>query len=483
MVDRDTSVDTALDQLRSPGRPLPWTAPDQIRERGRGRRRRATVLRSTVATVVAATVTVTVVVVTRPERQHGSTHTAEPIATNLQVRDRAGSAVELAATDGTGPAAPNSSAGAVTAGAEVDFALKLLRKLQGKRSNNVLVSPSSLSTALAMLNYGARGRTQRQIAALLGPPGSSARSIASGWSTIVAAWAKAAAAEKIALTSANSVWLQRNAPLVASFTDALAAYFNSGVWQVDFAGDPDKAARDLNAWVSRETHGKIPSLVTSQQVEGLLLVLVNAVYFKADWAAPFGDTLKARFTTAAGHAETVDMMSDGIATATLATPGVQAAQLPYRGGRFAALLIQPRHASLNSYVNSLSASDLAGLVRQLRPNPMAVSMPQLDMKANNDLKPALRALGMRDAFEEGHANLLGLSPLADYVAFVIQKATLAVTPRGTTATAATAIGVAVTSAHVGSKNMRFDHPFLFLIRDVQTGAILFSAQINDPLAH
>jgi serpin B len=479
--DSDTKVVAALEALRSPGRPLPWPEPEQLRRRGRRRRRRVTAVRSAVAFGLAAAVTVTIVAVSRPEHRP---YAEPPLAAGLQVRDRSGSAVELAALNR--PAPRNPAAEAVTARAEADFTLKLLGKLQGNPAKNVLVSPSSLSNALAMLNYGARGETQRQIAALLGPAGSSAQSIAQGWSTLVADWATAAAANKIALSTANGVWLQRKLPLVASFSAALAEYFDSGVWQVDFDRNPVQAAHDLDAWVSRETHGKIPELLTADEVQAMLLVLVNAVYFKADWATPLPETSEGPFTTATGQVKSVPTMATGAGIASVTDDQVQAAQLPYRGGRFAALLIQPKHTSLAGYVASLTPDKLtgliAGLTNRLRPNSGGLSMPQLNVASTMDLKPILQALGMTQAFSETEADLTGLTPRGGYVAFVKQKATLAVTPKGTTATAATAIGVSDAAANVQPK-LAFDHPFLFVIRDTHTGAILFSAEINDPLAH
>jgi serpin B len=478
MTDHDDGETDLLDGLRAPANPPAWPDPGQLRRRGRARRRRTTMLRSSGgAALVAAAVTVAVVA--QPADHHRAS-TPEAIATNLQVGDRQGNAVELVAANRT-LSKPNGSAEASIANAEVDFAVRLLRQIQPDKSTNVVVSPSSLSTALAMLNYGARGRTQEQIAALLGPTGSSAATTAEGWSTLVADWAKAAARDKITLASANSVWLQRNSVLTRSFTDALATYFDSGVWQVDFRADPASAARDLNAWVSRATHGKIPELVTEDEVHGLLLVLVNAVYFNADWAQPFNArTDPAPFTTGAGVSKEVATMSNYADLPTLSNDDVNAAQLPYRGGRFAALLIEPKKTTLADYVNGLSRGAISDLVGQLRPNGIGVSMPVLSVASTTDLKPALKALGMKAAFDGSRADLRGLSPAAGYVAWVKQKATLGVTTSGTTATAATAIGVTEVSGGLHSATVTFDHPFLFIIRDVQTGTILFSAEINDP---
>jgi serpin B len=478
MTDHDDDGTDLLRTLRAPANPPAWADPEQLRRRGRARRRRTTVLRSSAgAAVVAAAVTVAVVAV--PADHHPRPH--EAIATNLQVGDRQGNAVELVAANRT-LSPPNGSARTSIADAEVDFAVKLLRQIQPKASANCVVSPSSLSIALAMLNYGARGRTQDQIAALLAPKGTSAATIAAGWSTLVADWAKAAARDKVTLASANSVWLQRNAVLTQAFTDALASYFDSGVWQVDFQADPAGAARDLNAWVSRATHGKVRDLVTKDEVDGLLLVLVNAVYFNAHWLHPF-DTVTdpAPFTTGTGASKQVITMTNRADLPTLSNDEVNAAQLAYRGGRFAALLLEPKKTSLANYVNGLSRAGIADVVGQLRPHGIGVLMPVLSIASTTDLKPALKALGVKDAFSSTAADLQGLSSAADYVAWVKQKATLGVTTTGTTAIAATAIGVVpVSTGPMQPASVKFDHPFLFIIRDVQTGAIVFSAEINDP---
>jgi serpin B len=205
------------------------------------------------------------------------------------------------------------------------------------------------------------------------------------------------------------------------------------------------------------------------------------VYFNADWAQPFNArTDPAPFTTGTGVSKEVATMSNHADLPTLSNDDVNAAQLPYRGGRFAALLIEPKKTTLADYVNGLSRGAIADLVGQLRPNGIGVSMPVLSIASTTDLKPALKALGMKDAFDGSRADLRGLSPAAGYVAWVKQKATLGVTTSGTTATAATAIGVTAAAGGLNSASVTFDHPFLFIIRDVQTGTILFSAEINDP---
>lgn len=478
--------DEKLAALRAPDRPIPWADAATIRRRGLVRRRRRLALRTVGVGVVVAASVVAVSVAVQSDGDNGRRPVAKPeaIATALRVGDRSGGAVELVADNGTKPAAPDNSAEEAVARREADFSIDLLRHLQTSTSANVLVSPASLAEALAMLDYGARGRTQDQISALLGPKGADADLIAHGWSTLVADWAKTAAADRITLSSANSVWLQKGTPLVASFSDALARYFASGVWQVDFAADPSAAVDSLNEWVSRQTHGKIPHLLTQEEVQGLLLVLVNAVYFNADWTAPFIDPTPVHFTTGSGVVKSVDGMQRSANTAVYSDDAVDVAQVLYGSGRFAALLIEPHKQSLRQYVDGLSPDGLTAVADKVRFAQTDLAMPKLSLTSTMELSDQLHSLGMSDAFDPVKADLTGISPGGGYVSFVKQMATLDITPKGTVATAATAIGVSPTSAQIPAvRKMIFDHPFLFLIRDTNTGAILFSAEVNDPTAH
>ena len=157
--------------------------------------------------------------------------------------------------------------------------------------------------------------------------------------------------------------------------------------------------------------------------------------------------------------------------------------MPYQGGRLAALVIMPTSGSVSGLSASLSQPVLANLVSELSPAMLDLTMPSLSLTASHDdLIPTLEGLGINDAFDPNSADFSAMSPVPLFVTAVAQKDTLDVTPWGTEATAATGIGVDPTDARAATMSMSIDHPYLFLIRDMHTGAILFEAQVVDPTA-
>jgi len=163
------------------------------------------------------------------------------------------------------------------------------------------------------------------------------------------------------------------------------------------------------------------------------------------------------------------------------TPGYSAVELPYSWGRLAALVVMPAGEALGSYVAGLTTTRLASVVRRLKKNPVFVDLPRFTLRTSGELSQVLQAMGMHDAFQ--NADLSGMLPGVTGLAVqqVVQRAYLHVTAWGTEAAAATGIGVGV-SATTSKVRVVFDHPFLFLVRDTKTGAILFAAEVQNPAA-
>jgi serpin B len=207
------------------------------------------------------------------------------------------------------------------------------------------------------------------------------------------------------------------------------------------------------------------------------------VYFKAAWEQPFAPaTADGTFHLPGGTTSSVPFMhtpAGGPLDVPVSTAsGLDVVQLPYVGGRMAALVIMPTAELLSTLTGSLTATGLDRIVSNMKPTSLDLTMPTLSLSDSHELIPTLQNRGMRDAFASD-ADLSGVSPAPLVVTDVVQKATLDVTPWGTEATAATGIGVA-TSARPASIALTIDHPFLFLIRDTHTGAVLFESMVNSP---
>lgn len=394
--------------------------------------------------------------------------------------ERIGAAVQLVAD--VRPAVPQAAAAGPVAAAEQRFTLALLRRLGGG-GTNLTVSPSSLAIALTMLANGATGQTRQQIAHALQAGSLSMQHQNAGWRALTAQWSQAAQTDHFALHSANAVWAQHGFPVRRSYLNALGKYFATGLWRVDFAGHNAAALKAIDDWTKQQTNGKITKLFDQLDTR-TVLVLANAVYFKAKWATTFDkhSTAKGPFTTGSGSTVQVAMMHNAELSAPAArTSSYQAVELPYKGNRFAALAIMPTSGSLPTFVDSLTPSRLAGIVSALQQQPVDLSMPRFTTTSTLDLPTTLQALGMRDAF--GAADFSAMSPVARklglHVQQVVQRDYLSVTEEGTEAAAATGITI-IPSASVQAVPIQFDHPFLFLIRDVKTGAVLFASEVNDP---
>lgn len=385
--------------------------------------------------------------------------------------------VQLVADTAPITTATQSAVDAVAA-AEQRLSLALLRQVGD--GSNVTVSPASLYLALGMLRNGARGTTADEISQALQSEGLPVDEQNAGLAALTHDLAAAAAHDGIDLASANSLWQQRGFPVKKAFLAALAAYYQSGVWQVDFAQHMSDALHAIDVWTSDKTHGKITKLFDSLD-PSTVLVLANAVYFRADWQTVFDktETTPGVFTTTSGKRVTAQFMSGGAGLTAVATDGYQAVQLPYRGGRFAALAIMPTSGSLSEFVASLTPGRIESIAGETAPG-VTVAIPRFTTTSTLELNRVLQAMGMRQAFS-ADADFSGLSNEATAVDQVIQRDYLAVGEYGTTAAAATGVSMVPLSLPAGPQ-VQLDHPFLFLVRDTQTGAILFASEITDPSA-
>jgi serpin B len=379
---------------------------------------------------------------------------------------------------------------AVTA-AEQAFSLRFLQELQ--RSNgasaattNQVVSPSSLAEALSMLELGAKGQTESQIASVLGTAGLSPTAQAAGWNALDADLAaESTGSASLILQQANALWSQEGLTLVPAFMRELRQAYGAGLWQVNFETAAATAA--INAWASQQTHGKINQLFPPGPLGSTVsLILADAIYFKGAWQYPFDPTMSpANFTTATGTTVRPQFMFTSNEQVTplpwADTPAYSAVELPYKGGRFSALVVMPKSGGLAAMIGKLDPAGLNSIVASLHTSQVSVQMPTFQFSTGLELSSVLQSMGMKAAFGSG-ADLTGISTkVALQVQSVIQKAFLHVSTAGTEAAAVTAIAIG-SSAILVKKLLVFNHPFLFLIRDNRTGAILFASSVVNPIA-
>jgi serpin B len=400
----------------------------------------------------------------------------------VAVGDRLGDGVARVSA-ATSTSVGDTAAVGPVATAEQSLSLAMLRQLQKHAGpGNLSVSPASLAVALAMLQNGAAGTTLAQIQTVLHSSGLTTAQQNAGWAALTAAWDKAAADGHITLDSANSVFLQRGFPVQPAFLAALKSAYDAGTWQVDFGQNLAGAIDTINTWTAQQTHGKITKLFEDGQLDdSTVAVLANAVYFHAAWSQPFDphESNPGVFHGPSGQSRPTFMTQASGTLPWAVGDGYQAVQLPYTGGRFAALAVMPTTGSLSRFVAGLTPDRLAGIAAALHTGaPVKVALPRFTTTSSTNLAGALGALGMPEAFTS-RADFSALSPQPTQIQAVQQRVYLAVGEKGTEAAAVTGIGMQATSAF-GGDSLRFDHPFLFMVRDTTTGAILFASLVQNP---
>lgn len=343
-------------------------------------------------------------------------------------------------------------------------------------SPNVSTSSFSLFVALAMLENGARGSTAARIAKALQASGLDMTTQDVGLAHLIANLSQQASDNKITLETANSLWQQQGFAIKPEFLSTLATYFHTGVWQTDFMGHTAQAVAAIDAWTSQNTHGKITKLFDSLD-PSTLLVLANALYFHAAWQTPFdpSETAPEEFTTSADKQVTANFMNGE--SLGVKTGQYEAAVLPYQGDQFEAVALMPTSGSLATFIAGLTGSALTDMASAADKGQTAqIELPKFTTTASMNMKPVLAALGMQFA---GDFTGIADDPTLQ-VDQVRQRVYLGVGEAGTTAAAATGVSMVGSSAELFPLTLRFDHPFLFLIRDKVSGAILFASEINNP---
>jgi serpin B len=367
------------------------------------------------------------------------------------------------------------------------FAQDLYAQLQQQAPGNLAFSPLSISTALAMTYAGAGGQTAAQMAAALHFPLGQA-AISQDFGTLLGDLNTAGQAGGFQLSAADALWAQSGFPLNSQFLNLVQSNYGGGPNQVDFINDTEAARQTINTWVANQTNQKIQNLIPQGDLDPLTrLVLTNAVYFKGQWAQPFdpAQTYNAPFTLASGDQITAPTMHNTGSYSYMESDGYQVLELPYVGDRLSMVLLLPdQDAGPSGMDASQIPADLNAWLSGLSPCDVAVSLPKFAVSSSFSLAGPLEALGMTDAFNPDLADFSGITNAAPLdISSVVHQAVVEVDETGTEAAAAT--GVVVQSCGIVESpeppvQFNADHPFQFLIRDNQSGAILFMGQVMNP---
>ena len=416
------------------------------------------------------------------------------LALVLTITAACGPAVTTPAEDGIGlavadvprdPTLPQDAAAA--AGAINAIGLDLYRRVAGA-ADNVVVSPASIALALAMARAGAAGTTADEMDAVLYDVAADAnaaclnaldRALATRSGTFADATGERL---DVTLRIANAPFAQADLTLRPTYLEALAARFGAGLRLVDYIRDTETARRLINGWVDERTEHRIPELL----VRGVItpdtrLTLVNAIYLKAPWLTPFElqATVPGAFARVDGTTVEVPMMTQTAALRYAEGDDWRAVELPYVGGSLAMTVIVPADAA--AFEADLDAVGLATIAGTLDERQVSLTMPRFGIETRAQLAGLLGGLGMPTAFDPDRADFGGITDEERlFISEVVHQANIDVDEEGTEAAAATAVVMRATSAPIDIVTLRVDRPFLFALRDVPTGAVLFLGRVADP---
>jgi serpin B len=358
-----------------------------------------------------------------------------------------------------------------------------LHSVLREQPGNLFYSPLSIEAVLGMLYAGSDGDTATQIGQVLDVV-DDPQDLHRGLGDLLADLAGARKNRGYTLSLANRLWAADGLDSSPDFIETTRELYDAPMELADY-GDPERVREDINAWVDDRTEGKIDELLKKGQLTSLtVMAVVNAIYFKADWAKAFDPKLTQRqpFYRADGTDVQAQMMTLPKTKLRISFDAQGTfLELPYRGDDVSFLAYVPAVPSdLEKFEASLEPSTLSRLVQTLNSVESMVWMPRFSLRSRIDLIPILRALGVVDLFDASLANLSKIDAARGlYVDPFVHEATVQVDERGTVAAAATAAGVTEKSA-LGI--VALDHPFLFFIRDNLTGAILFIGRVADPTA-
>ena len=371
--------------------------------------------------------------------------------------------------------------------ANATFALNLLKTLGEDSSRNVLFSPISVSSALAMVFMGAKGTTASQMAQALSLDkcsGKGGRDVHQGFQSLLTETNKTGT--QYVLRTANRLFGEKTFDILASFKDSCRKFYEAEMEELDFKGATEQSRQHINAWVAKKTEDKITELLSSGSVNSNTpLVLVNAIYFKGNWEKQFNkeDTQEMPFNVTKDVVKPVQMMfkKSTFKMTYVEEISTNILLLPYVGNELNMIIMLPdEHIELSMVEKEITYKKFIEWTRldKMEEEEVEVFLPKFKLEENYDMKDVLCRLGMTDAFEEGMADFSGIASKEGlFLSKVIHKSFVEVNEEGTEAAAATA-------ANIGFRCMVpyfcANHPFLFFIQHSRTSGIVFCGRFSSP---
>lgn len=366
------------------------------------------------------------------------------------------------------------------------FAFDIYNSLRSE-NGNLILSPYSISLALAMTYAGARGETEAQMTQTL--HFTPQDKLHPSFNTLDLALEKEPInldkdKEPMQLNIANAVWAEKTFSFLPEFLDTIAINYGAGVNLADFKNEPNQERTTINNWVSDQTEDKINDLLPDGSITtDTRMVLVNAIYFKADWLDQFdaNHTGDYPFNLLDGTQVNIPMMGQGMYIPYTQGEGYTAVELPYAGDTAAMDIIVPDVGKFEDIESALTGDMFNTIIGNMSQTSLMLSLPKFKFESSFGLSYTLDQLGMVDAFNANTADFSGMTGNKDlFIGNVIHKAFVAVDEEGTEAAAATAVIMEAAGAPMWDVSLLVDRPFIFIIRDKVNGQILFIGRVLNP---
>jgi serpin B len=365
--------------------------------------------------------------------------------------------------------------------ADNQFGFEIFKKVNASLSEpkNIMISPMSISLALAMVYNGTSGETRTQMEKMLHKSGLTPDDINQSYKDLVAALSSRD--PKVELEISNAIFYRNTFSVKNDFVTTNQNYYQAEVAGLDFTKTAETLNK-VNGWVSTKTKGKINEIIGQVNPNDIMYIL-NAIYFNGEWQYGFDPkaTTNIDFTKEDQSVIQAPMMFIENQFKFYTHPSFQMLGMPYGSGKYSMLVFLPNSGkTTNDVISLLNAENVEGWVQKSIEQTKRVYLPKFEFKFEDSLVNKLKVLGMTDAFDAAKANLTGISEATRLlISDVMHKSYIKVDERGTEAAAVTGITVGVT-AYLPDNIFAADHPFVFAIRENDTKAILFIGKVLDP---
>jgi serine protease inhibitor len=364
---------------------------------------------------------------------------------------------------------------------ENSFALDIFRKIveNSAESENVIISPLSISSALSMTLNGSGGSTRTAMLEALRMKGLTSDIINNSYRDLTNALLTVD--KRVLISIANSVWIENNFVVKKPFTDILTNYYIADYRSFNIS-DP-LVPKQVNSWVEGKTNGLIKNMIDKLDPNTVML-LANAIYFKGKWNSQFDKekTVQGSFYKPSGTIVQVPVMKQTSDFKIYIGEGFTLAEFPYGQGNFVMDVIVPdNNNGIKNTLSLINDNSLKVWISQMSERKTELSFPRFKYGYKKELKDILSDMGMGLAFTE-NADFSNISDLPTLISFVLHQAFIETNEEGTEAAAATIVGIGVTSMPAGPFVLNINHSFLYIIRETTTNSILFMGKVADPLA-